>query len=173
MHFTSEQRLDDILEREFTLCEISGILWTPRPASAPAPLMLVGHPGGTAMTYPQPVARARHATAEGLAVVKPRINRLWTCSTPSAQGENAVRQYGRAHRRPRLPFARYLKQGRTPLTGDRHPPVFDGRTYSYSQPPPGRRYSSGLPGSRAVNATSMVPRSVSGTRSRGDCLFAC
>ena len=32
MHFTSEQRLDDgVLEREFTLGEIPGILWTPDP----------------------------------------------------------------------------------------------------------------------------------------------
>jgi hypothetical protein len=30
MRFTSEQRLDDgVLEREFTLGEIPGILWTP------------------------------------------------------------------------------------------------------------------------------------------------
>ena len=30
MQFTSEQRLDDgVLEREFTLGEIPGILWTP------------------------------------------------------------------------------------------------------------------------------------------------
>ena len=45
MHFTSEQRLDDgVLEREFTLGEIPGILWTPASASAPAPLILLGHP---------------------------------------------------------------------------------------------------------------------------------
>ena len=45
MRFTSEQRLDDgSLEREFTLGEIPGILWMP--ASAPAPLILLGHPGG-------------------------------------------------------------------------------------------------------------------------------
>ena len=39
MEFTSEQRLDDgVLEREFTLGEIPGILWTPGSAPAPAPL---------------------------------------------------------------------------------------------------------------------------------------
>ena len=47
MRFTSEQRLDDgVLEREFTLGEIPGILWTPGSASAPAPLILIGHNGG-------------------------------------------------------------------------------------------------------------------------------
>lgn len=68
MRFTSEQRLDDgILEREFTLGEIPGILWTPGSASTPAPLILVGHPGGLRTMYPRLVARARHSAAEGFA----------------------------------------------------------------------------------------------------------
>ncbi|MHA4850923.1 alpha/beta hydrolase [Rhodococcus sp. MSC1_016] len=68
MHFTSEQRLDDgVLEREFTLGEIPGILWTPGSASAPAPLILIGHPGGLHMMYPRLAARARHAAAAGYA----------------------------------------------------------------------------------------------------------
>src|SRR5215207_6190983 len=65
MQFTSEQRLDDgVLEREFTLGEIPGILWTPGSASAPAPLILVGHPGGLHMMYPRLAGRARHSAAE-------------------------------------------------------------------------------------------------------------
>jgi dienelactone hydrolase len=68
MQFTSEQRLDDgVLEREFTLGEIPGILWTPASASAPAPLILLGHPGGLHKMYPRLVARARHCAAEGFA----------------------------------------------------------------------------------------------------------
>lgn len=71
MRFTSEQRLDDgVLEREFTLGEIPGILWTPAPApaSAPAPLILLGHPPlGLRKMYPRLVARARHSAAEGFA----------------------------------------------------------------------------------------------------------
>jgi hypothetical protein len=66
MHFTSERRLDDgVLERGFTLGEIPGILWTPE--SAPAPLILLGHPGGLRKMYPRLVARARHSAAEGFA----------------------------------------------------------------------------------------------------------
>ncbi|MER7081576.1 hypothetical protein SAMN02982929_01310 [Saccharopolyspora kobensis] len=66
MRFTSEQRLDDgVLEREFTLGEIPGILWTP--ASAPAPLILLGHPGGLPRMYPRLAARARRCAAEGFA----------------------------------------------------------------------------------------------------------
>jgi hypothetical protein len=75
MHFTSEQRLDTseqrlddgVLEREFTLGEIPGILWTPGSASAaaPVPLILLGHPNlGLRRMYPRLVARARHSAAE-------------------------------------------------------------------------------------------------------------
>jgi dienelactone hydrolase len=68
MRFTSERRLDDgVLEREFTLGEIPGILWTPASASTPTPLLLLGHPGGLHTMYPRLVARARHAAAEGFA----------------------------------------------------------------------------------------------------------
>jgi hypothetical protein len=68
MRFTSEQRLDDgVLERAFTLGDIPGILWTPEPASAPAPLILLGHPGGLPTMYPRLVARARSSTSEGFA----------------------------------------------------------------------------------------------------------
>ncbi|WP_154792442.1 alpha/beta hydrolase family protein [Occultella kanbiaonis] len=73
MHFTSEQRLDDgVLEREFTLDRgpgIPGFLWTPAAAtgSAPAPLILLGHPGGLRAMYPRLVGRARQAAANGFA----------------------------------------------------------------------------------------------------------
>jgi len=68
MEFTSEQRLDDdVLEREFTLGEIPGILWAPGSASAPAPLILLGHPGGLQKMYPRLVARAQHCAAQGFA----------------------------------------------------------------------------------------------------------
>jgi hypothetical protein len=68
MDFTSEKRLDDgVLERGFTLAEIPGILWTP--ASAPAPLILVGHPGGLRQMYPRLAGRALHAAAYGFASI--------------------------------------------------------------------------------------------------------
>jgi dienelactone hydrolase len=70
MRFTSAQHLDDgVLERQFTLGEIPGILWTPPSASpsAPAPLILLGHPGGLPKMYPRLAARARHSAAQGYA----------------------------------------------------------------------------------------------------------
>ncbi|MFH9727841.1 dienelactone hydrolase family protein [Streptomyces sp. NPDC017254] len=68
MHFTSEQRLDDgVLEREFTLGEIPGTLWTPESA-APAPLILMAHNNGLPKAASRLVARARHSAAHGYAV---------------------------------------------------------------------------------------------------------
>ncbi|MBF6047220.1 alpha/beta hydrolase [Streptomyces sp. NRRL B-1677] len=68
MQFTSEQRLDDgVLEREFTLGEVPGTLWTPESA-APAPLILIGHNGGLHRRESRLVARARHSAANGYAV---------------------------------------------------------------------------------------------------------
>jgi dienelactone hydrolase len=68
MRFTSEQRFDDgVLEREFTLGEVPGILWTPGSTAAPAPLILLGHPGGLHRMYPRLAGRARHSAAEGYA----------------------------------------------------------------------------------------------------------
>jgi len=66
MQFISEHHLDGGgLEREFTLDGIPGILWTP--AASPAPLILLGHPGGTRNMYPRLAGRARRALADGFA----------------------------------------------------------------------------------------------------------
>ena len=66
MEFISERRLDDhVVERLFTLGEVPGILWTPGAPSDPAPLILLGHPGGLRRMYPRLLARARHAVAVG------------------------------------------------------------------------------------------------------------
>ncbi|WUD72785.1 alpha/beta hydrolase [Streptomyces sp. NBC_00510] len=68
MRFTSEQRLDDgVLEREFTLGEIPGTLWTPESA-APAPLILMAHNNGLPKGEARLVARARITAASGYAV---------------------------------------------------------------------------------------------------------
>jgi dienelactone hydrolase len=90
MRFTSEQRLDDgVLERGFTLGEIPGILWTPGSASAPAPLILVGHPGGLHKMYPRLVARARHSAAEGFAAAT--IELPWSGDRPRSVAAEEAR----------------------------------------------------------------------------------
>jgi len=64
MKFISEQRLDDgVLEREFTLGEIPGVLWT-TPGAAPAPLILIGHNGGLHKRESRLVSRARHSAGK-------------------------------------------------------------------------------------------------------------
>ncbi|MEV0123306.1 alpha/beta hydrolase [Streptomyces sp. NPDC050703] len=68
MHFTSERRLDDgVTEREFTLGDIPGTLWTPASAG-PAPLILTAHNNGLPKRDARLVARARRSAAEGYAV---------------------------------------------------------------------------------------------------------
>jgi dienelactone hydrolase len=68
MQFTSEQRLEDgVLEREFTLGEIPGTLWTPESA-APAPLILMAHNNGLPKGESRLMARARYSAAYGYAV---------------------------------------------------------------------------------------------------------
>jgi hypothetical protein len=78
MDFISEQRFDDgVFERGFTLDGIPGFLWTPGASSpsapadpGPAPLILLGHPGGLGRMYPRLAARARYSAARyGFAAV--------------------------------------------------------------------------------------------------------
>lgn len=74
MDFISAQNLaGGITERDFTVDDIAGILWTPPAASrsTPAPLILMGQPGGIGMRRMRPrlVARARSAAAQGFATV--------------------------------------------------------------------------------------------------------
>jgi hypothetical protein len=109
MRFTSEQRLDDgVLEREFTLGEIPGILWTPASAStsAPAPLILVGHPGGLHKMYPRLVALARHSAAEGFAAATIELPGSGDRPRSAAEEARADLHPGVGGRRAVLPFKR-------------------------------------------------------------------
>ncbi|MFJ3667165.1 dienelactone hydrolase family protein [Streptomyces sp. NPDC090106] len=71
MHVISDQLLDDhVRERAFTLDGIPGFLWTPASAraTAPVPLILLGHPTlGLPRMYPRLAERARHCAAQGFA----------------------------------------------------------------------------------------------------------
>ena len=66
--FTSEPRLaDGVIERDFTLGEIPGILWMPESVTEPVPLILLGHPGGLNGMRARLTARAQRASADGFA----------------------------------------------------------------------------------------------------------
>ncbi|PXX56313.1 hypothetical protein DFR70_12054 [Nocardia tenerifensis] len=97
MQFTSEQRLEDgVIEREFVLGDIPGILWTPESASEPMPLILISPPPlGLRKTYPRLLARARHTVAEGYAVAT--IELPWSGDRPrSAAADEALADLHRA-----------------------------------------------------------------------------
>jgi hypothetical protein len=68
MHFISEKRLnDDVVEREFTINEVPGLLWSPVASSAPRPLIMLGHPGDLRRMYGRLSARAADAVTSGFA----------------------------------------------------------------------------------------------------------
>jgi hypothetical protein len=82
------QENDGVLEREFTLGEISGFLWTP--GSTPAPPFLSGHNDGLHQRLPRLVARARHYPADyGFAVAT--IDALGHCDRPRSVADEQAR----------------------------------------------------------------------------------
>ncbi|MBV6762121.1 alpha/beta hydrolase [Rhodococcus opacus] len=58
MHFISETSSNGVIERNFTLGEITGVLWSPASGTAGASLLLSGHSGGMHKKAPGLVAGA-------------------------------------------------------------------------------------------------------------------
>ncbi|MEU1480678.1 dienelactone hydrolase family protein [Streptomyces sp. NPDC001668] len=70
MRFTAETSSDGVFEQLFLLDGIPGVLWTPRGADGPRPLIAMGHGGGQHKKTPDVVERAHRFVAEcGFAVV--------------------------------------------------------------------------------------------------------
>ncbi|MEU6420008.1 alpha/beta hydrolase [Streptomyces spiralis] len=59
VHFTAETSANGVLERDFTVGEIPGVLWSPASRPDRAPLVLMGHGGGTHKRWPAMTGRAR------------------------------------------------------------------------------------------------------------------
>ena len=92
MRLSSDTHVGDgVVERTFTLGDIPGILWTPQVASAstPAPLILIGHPGGLQNMYPRLVERARHSVLDGYAAAT--IELPWSGDRPRSAIAEAAR----------------------------------------------------------------------------------
>jgi hypothetical protein len=69
MQFLSQSTSNGVIERSFSVGDVPGVLWTPEVPSDPAPLVLMGHPGGLHKMVPGVVARATHlVTALGFSV---------------------------------------------------------------------------------------------------------
>ncbi|MFJ3216073.1 alpha/beta hydrolase [Kitasatospora sp. NPDC086801] len=60
LHFTAESSSDGMLERDFTVGDVPGVLWSPASdATDRAPLVLMGHGGGAHKKHPAMVGRAQ------------------------------------------------------------------------------------------------------------------
>jgi dienelactone hydrolase len=69
LRFTVETSSNGIVERDFTLGDVTGVLWSPTSGSEHAPLVLMGHGGGQHKKTPALLARAHHnVTTHGFTV---------------------------------------------------------------------------------------------------------
>ena len=66
LQFTAETSSNGILERDFTVGDVPGVLWSPASrAAARAPLILMGHGGGNHKKHPAMSGRARRLVTGG------------------------------------------------------------------------------------------------------------
>src|SRR5262245_32001315 len=61
VNFTAETSSDGVVERDFVVGDIPGVLWSPVSGPDRAPLVLMGHGGGLHKKTPALAARARDA----------------------------------------------------------------------------------------------------------------
>lgn len=64
-HFTAQASSNGVVERDFAMGEVTGVLWTPASAVRPPPLVLLGHGGGRDSKAPPTVGRARRLVTDG------------------------------------------------------------------------------------------------------------
>jgi pimeloyl-ACP methyl ester carboxylesterase len=70
VNFTTQTTSNGVVERDFTLGDITGVLWSPASHTDPAPLVLMGHGGGLHKKTPAQVGRAlNYVTTWGFTVV--------------------------------------------------------------------------------------------------------
>jgi dienelactone hydrolase len=63
VHFTAETLSNDVVERDFMVGEVTGVLWSPVSGSDHAPLVLMGHGGGLHKKTPGLLSRAHHCVS--------------------------------------------------------------------------------------------------------------
>ncbi|MFE3185877.1 alpha/beta hydrolase [Streptomyces violascens] len=65
LHFTAETAANGVVERDFTLGELTGALWAPSSGAERAPLVLLGHGGGNHRKSPAMTGRAERLVTNG------------------------------------------------------------------------------------------------------------
>ncbi|GAA5184331.1 hypothetical protein GCM10023322_25580 [Rugosimonospora acidiphila] len=97
LRFTAETSSNGVLERDFIVGEVPGVLWSPVSGSDHAPLVLMGHGGGLHKKTPALKARARDAvTTWGFTVVA--IDAPGHGDRPrAAEDERARAEFRQAH----------------------------------------------------------------------------
>jgi pimeloyl-ACP methyl ester carboxylesterase len=65
MHFTAETSSNGVVERNFTLGEVTGLLWSPASGSGRVPLVLMAHSGGQHKRAPGILGRAHRFVTDG------------------------------------------------------------------------------------------------------------
>ena len=58
LRFTAETSSNGLVERDFTVCEVTGVLWSPASGADRTPLVLMGHGGGQHRKAPAMAGRA-------------------------------------------------------------------------------------------------------------------
>jgi hypothetical protein len=108
MHFTSKTPSNGVIERTFTLDDVTGVLWSPESGSNGAPLILAGHPGGLDKKAPGHVARAHSSvTTHGFHVAS--IDAPGHGGRPrSAQDQRMVAEFQQARAEGSPSFGRIL-----------------------------------------------------------------
>ncbi|AKJ12479.1 hypothetical protein ABB07_21340 [Streptomyces incarnatus] len=59
LRFTAQSSSNGMVERDFTVGEVPGVLWSPASGAGRAPLVLMGHGGGNHKKHPAMAGRAR------------------------------------------------------------------------------------------------------------------
>ncbi|MEU1709415.1 alpha/beta hydrolase [Streptomyces sp. NPDC005706] len=59
LRFTAESSSNGVVERDFTVGDVPGVLWSPASGADRAPLVLLGHGGGAHKRHPAVTGRAR------------------------------------------------------------------------------------------------------------------
>ncbi|MER7756297.1 alpha/beta hydrolase [Kitasatospora sp. NPDC097643] len=59
LNFTAESSSNGVIERDFTVGDVPGVLWSPASGAERAPLVLLGHGGGNHKKHPAMAGRAR------------------------------------------------------------------------------------------------------------------